>query len=115
MLFALALLFNYVALFIPDFYLPVIATRPLGQSQDFAFESLAFVSVGSLFGRSIPMLAASYIGSVQVYHAATLAAVVVLFSWTAIHNVAGLSSSVWCMVSFRARWSQRRSVLQEQR
>ncbi|CAD6593884.1 MAG: hypothetical protein ASARMPREDX12_007756 [Alectoria sarmentosa] len=89
MLFALALLVNYVAFYIPAFYLPVIATKALGQSQDFAFESLAFVSVGSFFGRTIPMLAASRVGSVQVYLVATLAAVVVLFSWTAIHNVAG--------------------------
>lgn len=80
MLFALALLFNYVAFYIPAFYLPVIATRALGQSQDFAFESLEFVSVGSVFGRTIPMLAASRVGSVQVYLAATLAAVVVLFA-----------------------------------
>ena len=35
------------------------------------------------------MLAASRIGSVQVYLVATLAAVVVLFSRTAVHNVAG--------------------------
>ena len=35
------------------------------------------------------MLVASRIGSVQVYFVATLAAVVVLFSWSAIHNVAG--------------------------
>ena len=89
MLFALALLFNYVAFYIPAFYLPVIATKALGQSQDFAFESLAFVSVGSFFGRTIPMLAASRVGSVQVYLVATLAAVVVLFSWTAVQDVAG--------------------------
>ena len=36
------------------------------------------------------MLAASYFGSVQVHLAATLATVVVLFSWAAIHNVVGL-------------------------
>lgn len=89
MFFALALLFNYIAFYIPVFYFPVIATKALGQSQDFAFESLAFVSVGSFFGRTIPMLAASRIGSVQVYLMTTLAAVVVLFSWTAVHNVAG--------------------------
>ena len=41
MLFALALSFNYVFLYIPAIYLPVIATRALGQSHDFAFESLA--------------------------------------------------------------------------
>lgn len=81
-------MFNYVAFYIPAFYLLVIATKALGQSQDFAFESLAFVSVGSFFGRTIPMLAASRVGSIQVYLGATLAAVAVLFSWTAIHNVA---------------------------
>lgn len=96
MLFALALSFNYVAFYIPAFYLPTIATRALGQSQNFAFESTAFVAVGSFLGRTIPMLAASSVGSVQVYLAATLAAVVVLFAWTAVHDVAGFV--VFCVV-----------------
>lgn len=87
--FALALLFNYVALYIPAFYLPVIATRSLGQTQDFAFLSTVFVAIGSFLGRLIPMIAASHFGSVQVYLVAILAAVVVLFAWAAVHNVAG--------------------------
>ena len=89
MLFALALFFNYIAFYIPAFYLPVIARKMLGQSQDFAFDSVAFVAVGSFFGRTIPMLAAARVGSVQIYLAATVGAVVVLFAWIAVHNVAG--------------------------
>lgn len=48
-----------------------------------------FVAVGSFIGRTIPMLVASRIGSVQVYFVATLAAVVIPFSWLAMHNPAG--------------------------
>ncbi|KAL8670087.1 MAG: hypothetical protein Q9168_005358 [Polycauliona sp. 1 TL-2023] len=87
--FALALFCNYVAFYIPAFYLPVIATQALHQDQAFAFESLALVAVGSFFGRTIPMLAASRLGSVPIYVAATLAAVVVLFAWLAVDTVAG--------------------------
>ncbi|KAI8631514.1 major facilitator superfamily domain-containing protein [Xylariaceae sp. FL1651] len=89
LLFALALLLNYVAFYIPPFYIPTYATAALSQSRDFAFESLVFVSVGSLTGRTLPMLAATRLGSVQVYLAATVSAAVVLFSWMAVYNVGG--------------------------
>lgn len=101
MLFALALFFNYVAFYIPAFYLPTIARVTLHQSQDFAFEAIVFVAVGSFLGRLIPMLAASLVGSMQVYLVATLAAVVVLFAWTAVHNVPGfvIFSVVYGLIS----------------
>jgi MFS family permease len=95
-LFALALLFDYVAFYIPPFYIPVYATAALGQSQDFAFDSLALVSAGSFFGRTVPMLAAARVGSLQVHLAASAAAVVLLFAWMAIHNVAGFV--VFCVL-----------------
>ncbi|KAI8948749.1 major facilitator superfamily domain-containing protein [Xylaria longipes] len=89
LLFSVALLLNYVSFYIPPFYIPTYATAALGQSRDFAFESLVYVSVGSLTGRTLPMLAATRLGSVQVYLAATLLTVVVLFAWMAVRNVGG--------------------------
>ncbi|KAI2629907.1 major facilitator superfamily domain-containing protein [Hypoxylon sp. NC1633] len=89
LMFALAQLLNYIAFYIPAFYLPTQATAQLGQGRDFGFESLVFVSVGSFVGRTVPMMAAAYVGSVQVYLAASVAAAVVLFAWMAVHNVAG--------------------------
>ncbi|KAI1114023.1 major facilitator superfamily domain-containing protein [Nemania sp. NC0429] len=89
LLFSVALLLNYVSFYIPPFYIPTYATAALGQSRDFAFESLVYVSVGSLTGRTLPMLAATRLGSVQVYLAATLSTVVVLFAWMAVHDVGG--------------------------
>ncbi|KAJ8120306.1 hypothetical protein ONZ43_g2953 [Nemania bipapillata] len=89
LLFSIALLLNYVSFYIPPFYIPTYATSALGQSRDFAFESLVWVSIGSLTGRTLPMLAATRLGSVQVYLAATLSTVVVLFAWMAVHNVGG--------------------------
>ncbi|KAI0458856.1 major facilitator superfamily domain-containing protein [Xylaria acuta] len=89
LLFSIALLLNYVSFYIPPFYIPTYATAALGQSRDFALESLVYVSVGSLAGRTLPMLAATRLGSVQVYLAATLSTVVVLFAWMAVRNVGG--------------------------
>ncbi|KAI0439483.1 major facilitator superfamily domain-containing protein [Xylaria telfairii] len=89
LLFSIALLLNYVSFYIPPFYIPTYATAALGQSRDFAFESLVYVSVGSLAGRTLPMLAATRLGSVQVYLAATLSTVVALFAWMAVRNVGG--------------------------
>ncbi|KAL9023112.1 MAG: hypothetical protein Q9196_007383 [Gyalolechia fulgens] len=88
-LFAIALMFDYIAFYIPPFYIPTYATVVLGQSQTFAFDAVAYASVGSFFGRTVPMLAASRFGSLQTYLAASIAAVVVLFAWMAIFNVAG--------------------------
>ena len=85
--FALALLFNYVAFYIPPFYVPIYATAVLHKSQDFAFDALAVVSAGSLIGRTVPMLAAPRLGILQVYLLATAGAAVLLFSWIAIHSV----------------------------
>ncbi|KAI1173355.1 MFS general substrate transporter [Nemania sp. FL0916] len=89
LLFSLALLLNYVAFYIPPFYIPTYATAALGQSRDFAFEALVYVSVGSLTGRLLPMLAATRLGSVQVYLAATVATMIVVFTWMAVTNVGG--------------------------
>lgn len=89
-LFALALLLNYAAFFIPPFYVPTYATAALGQTREFAFEALVYVSVGSFIGRTVPMLAAAYVGAMVVYLAGTTLAAVVLFSWMAVHNVGGL-------------------------
>lgn len=95
-LFALALLFNYIAFYIPAFYIPIYATSALHQSREFGLDALMFVSVGSFLGRTLPMLIANRVGSVQVYLAASVAAVVVLFAWMAIHNVAGFV--IFCVV-----------------
>ncbi|RYP67917.1 hypothetical protein DL771_006950 [Monosporascus sp. 5C6A] len=89
LLFSLALLLSYVAFYIPPFYVPTYATAALGQPRSFAFECLVFVSIGSFVGRTVPMLAAVRFGSLQVYIAATVGTVVVLFAWIAVYNVAG--------------------------
>jgi predicted MFS family arabinose efflux permease len=89
-LFALALPFNYVVFYVPPFYVSTYATTVLGQTRDFAFEALVFISVGSLIGRTVPMLAAAYVGSIVVYLAGTAMAAAILFSWVAVSNVGGL-------------------------
>lgn len=90
MLFTLGLLFNYVMFYFPPFYVPTYATTKLHESQDFAFDCLVLVSAGSFTGRTLPMLFAGRLGSMQVYLAATVGAVVVVFSWLAVHTAAGL-------------------------
>ncbi|KAL8924877.1 MAG: hypothetical protein Q9208_003760 [Pyrenodesmia sp. 3 TL-2023] len=96
LLFALALLFDYIAFYIPPFYIPVYATVALGKSREFAFDCVAFVSAGSFFGRTVPMLAAARLGSLQVYLAASVAAVVLLFAWMAVRDSAGFV--VFCVL-----------------
>ncbi|KAI0517017.1 MFS general substrate transporter [Xylaria bambusicola] len=88
--FAIALLLNYIAFYIPAFFLPTFATTSLGQSRDFGILTLVFVSIGSFLGRTIPLVAAIYIGAVQVYLAGTVVAIVVLFAWMSVRSVGGV-------------------------
>ncbi|KAI1359956.1 major facilitator superfamily domain-containing protein [Xylaria arbuscula] len=90
LLFAIALFLNYIAFYIPAFFLPTFVTTSLGQSRDFGILTLVFVSIGSFLGRTIPLIAATYVGAVQVYFAGTVVAIVVLFAWISVHNVGGV-------------------------
>ncbi|EGE00792.1 hypothetical protein TESG_08085 [Trichophyton tonsurans CBS 112818] len=88
LLFSIAMFLNYLAFYITPFYIPMYATEALHQSRSFAFACLVYMSITSIIGRTLPMLAAGRLGSLQVYIAATVGTIVALFSWTAVHNVA---------------------------
>ncbi|EZF31707.1 hypothetical protein H109_06000 [Trichophyton interdigitale MR816] len=92
LLFSIAMFLNYLAFYITPFYIPMYATEALHQSRSFAFACLVYMSITSIIGRTLPMLAAGRLGSLQVYIAATVGTIVALFSWTAVHNVAGFLS-----------------------
>ena len=95
-LFALALLFVFLAFYIPLFYIPVYAVTSLGKSQDFAFDLLSVTNAGSFLGRTLIMLVATRYGSMQVFMVACIAAIVLLFSWIGIHNAHGFV--VFCVL-----------------
>lgn len=90
LLFSLALFLNFVAFYIPPFFVTVYASAALGKPPSFALDSLVYMSIGSFVGRTLPMLVAGRLGSLQVYFVAAVVTVAVLFAWVAVHDTAGL-------------------------
>lgn len=88
--FSLALFLNFVAFYIPPFFITVYATAALSKPPSFALDSLVYMSIGSFLGRTLPMLVAGRLGSLQVYFVAAVVTVIVLFAWIAVHDTVGL-------------------------
>lgn len=95
-LFSAAVFFQFLAYWIPLFFIPTFATARLGLSEDLAFYLLAVSNAASMFGRIIPAFIAQKIGAMPVVAFATAASVAIIFSWIAITDVAGFA--VFCIL-----------------
>ena len=94
-LFAIGLLFQFLAYYIPSFYIPSNATSRLGTTKEFAFYLLAISNTGSFFGRILPYILGSRVKPIQVLVFWDAPGVVVLFAWIGVTTTAGFV--VWCI------------------
>jgi fucose permease len=88
-LYALAGLLQFLAFYVPVFFLPTYGSRHLGLSPDLAYYMLAVLNGSSAFGRTLPSLIADKIGPFPVLVASTFASSAVLFGWIGVHNLGG--------------------------
>ncbi|KAK7991351.1 hypothetical protein PG988_000145 [Apiospora saccharicola] len=88
--FVAALFFQFLAYYVPLFYLTTFAAVRLHTGADFAFDLLAVGNAASFFGRTTPYLLGARVTPVQILVAGEVGAVAVLFGWMAVRTVAGL-------------------------
>ncbi|KAL9040403.1 MAG: hypothetical protein Q9214_004499 [Letrouitia sp. 1 TL-2023] len=88
--FAIALFFQFLAYYIPLFYITTYAAVKVGTSTDFAFYLLAISNASSFFGRTLPYVLGSRITPIQILTFWDAAGIVILFSWIAVTTTAGM-------------------------
>ncbi|ORY63300.1 major facilitator superfamily domain-containing protein [Pseudomassariella vexata] len=88
--FVTALFFQFLAYYIPLFYLSTYAAVKLHTGADFAFELLAISNAASFFGRTVPYLLSSRITPIQILFFWEAVGIVLLFSWMAVDSVSGI-------------------------
>jgi predicted MFS family arabinose efflux permease len=84
------LLFGFMGLYIPFFYITPYALSKTGASATLAFYFVPILGAGSVFGRLVPNALADHIGTFNTLIPCTFACGVLLFTWIAIHDIGGL-------------------------
>lgn len=102
--FVVALFFQFLAYYIPLFYLTTYAAVKLGTGRDFAFDLLAVSNAASFFGRTVPYLLGARVTPIRVLIFWEAAGIALLFCWTAVHTAAG-------MVAWTVAWGFLSGVL----
>lgn len=95
LLLAFGLLFGFMGLYIPFFYIQTYALR-IGVEKNYAFYLLAVLNAGSVFGRIIPNFIADRVGPYNVITCCTGCCAILLFCWIRIKDTAGLT--VFCVL-----------------
>lgn len=88
--FVTALFFQFLAYYIPLFYLTTYAAVKLKTGKDFAFDLLAISNAASFFGRTVPYLLGSRITPIQILIFWEAVGILLLFSWTAVTSASGM-------------------------
>ena len=88
-LFVLAGFLQFLAFYVPVFFLPTYGSRHLGLFPDLAYYMLAVLNGSSAFRRTFPSLIADKIGAFPVFVASTFASSAVFFGWIGVHNLGG--------------------------
>ncbi|KAI8949872.1 major facilitator superfamily domain-containing protein [Xylaria longipes] len=88
--FVIALFFQFLAYYIPLFYLTTYAAVKLKTGKDFAFDLLAVSNAASFFGRTMPYLLGTRISPIQILIFWEAVGIVLLLSWTAVDTVTGM-------------------------
>jgi MFS family permease len=105
--FVAALFFQFLAYYIPLFYLTTYAAVKLHTGIDFAFDLLAISNAASFFGRTVPYLFAGAGGRVtpiQILISWEAVGIALLFGWMAV-------TSVRAMVVWTVTWGFLSGVL----
>ncbi|KAJ5087788.1 major facilitator superfamily domain-containing protein [Penicillium angulare] len=82
--FVIALFFQFLAYYIPLFYLTTYASVRLKTSRDFAFDLLAVSNAASFFGRTIPYLLGTRVTPIQILIFCEGAGIAVLLGWITV-------------------------------
>jgi predicted MFS family arabinose efflux permease len=91
----LGLLFGFMGIYIPFFYIQSYAIQD-GISIDTSFYMLSILNASSTFGRIIPNIIADRIGPLNMIIPGALMTCVLAFGWIGIHSSAGLI--VFCVL-----------------
>ncbi|TVY23595.1 Aspyridones efflux protein [Lachnellula hyalina] len=93
--FAIALFFQFLAYYIPLFYITTYARTKVDTGIDFAFYLLAISNGASFFGRTLPFLLGARLSPIQILIFFDAVGVVLLFSWISVSSTGGMV--VWTM------------------
>ncbi|KAI1871147.1 hypothetical protein JX265_006187 [Neoarthrinium moseri] len=88
--FVIALFFQFLAYYIPLFYLTTFAVVKLKTGPAFAFDLLTISNAASFFGRTLPYLLGGRVTPIQTLILWEIIGVVLLFSWIAVKTVDGM-------------------------
>ena len=86
---------NFLAYWIPLFYLSTYALDGLGASRELSLYMAAILNAGSLLGRLLPSLIAPRTGAQPLAMMANICALIIVFCWTAVSSIAGFI--VWAI------------------
>jgi MFS family permease len=89
-IFSIGLFLAYIGLYIPIFYIVIIAQRKANSSTNLSFYLLAILNGASVFGRIIPGLLADRFGAIEVMLTCTLLSALFAYILIAIHSFSGL-------------------------
>lgn len=88
--FVIALFFQFLAYYIPLFYLTTYARVKVGTSVDLAFYLLAINNAASFFGRTMPYLLGARVTPIRILIFWDAVGVLLLFSWMAVGSTGGM-------------------------
>ncbi|KAI1339734.1 MFS general substrate transporter [Xylariaceae sp. FL0016] len=88
--FVIALFFQFLAYYIPLFYLTTYARVKLRTGVEFAFDLLAISNAASFFGRTLPYLLGAKVTPIQILIFWEAMGIVLLFSWMAVESTEGM-------------------------
>lgn len=88
--FCLAVLFGFMGLYIPFFYISSYGMDKAGMSADLSFYLIPILNAGSVLGRVLPNYIADLIGPLNIMIPFTSACLLLAFAWLAIHNATGI-------------------------
>ncbi|KAF2181512.1 MFS monocarboxylate transporter [Zopfia rhizophila CBS 207.26] len=91
--FVIALFFQFLAYYIPLFYITTYAIVKVDTTEDFGFYLLAISNAASFFGRTLPYMLGLLglpITPIQILIFWDAVGIVLLFSWTAVSSTGGM-------------------------
>jgi MFS family permease len=88
--FVIALFFQFLAYYIPLFYLTTYSRVRVQTGVDFAFYLLAISNAASFFGRTLPYLLSSRVTPIQILIFWDLVGILLLFTWITVESTGGM-------------------------
>ena len=90
-LHTVGVMFGFVGLYFPIFYIQVYTLARIPVSVDYAFYLLSILNAASVFGRIIPNFLADKVGAFNLLVPCTFAAGILVLCWIDVVNIAGIT------------------------